>query len=231
MSLEGLSLGYPSASVNADQLIKNRLLLIDPFALRRRSLELMFRLHGPDFSVKSVGVITEVQSIDADVVLCAVSGLERDLDATITQLQNIRHACGSTPLAAYTDVASVDLARELLRADINGVICMSMEIELAIAAVRLIYAGGTFLARDVLLNEEPSTFNRPGFEGLTHREAQIYELVRLGKPNKIIAHALGISVNTVKVHLYRLMRKLGASNRTEVALCSNPHHGRTLTQN
>lgn len=35
-----------------------------------------------------------------------------------------------------------------------------------------------------------------------------------GKADKEIAHALGISENTTKVHLQVIRRKLGASNRT-----------------
>jgi predicted transcriptional regulator len=47
---------------------------------------------------------------------------------------------------------------------------------------------------------------------------EILELVPLGKSNKEVAAALFISEGTVKNHLYRIMRKLGVGNRTEVAL-------------
>ena len=42
--------------------------------------------------------------------------------------------------------------------------------------------------------------------------------LRSGHQNKIIAHELGISESTVKVHLRNIMKKLNASNRTQVAL-------------
>jgi DNA-binding NarL/FixJ family response regulator len=41
--------------------------------------------------------------------------------------------------------------------------------------------------------------------------------LRQGKPNKIIAHDLGITESTVKVFVRRILIKLHASNRTEVA--------------
>jgi DNA-binding NarL/FixJ family response regulator len=41
--------------------------------------------------------------------------------------------------------------------------------------------------------------------------------LRQGKPNKIIAHELEISESTVKVFVRRILMKLHASNRTEVA--------------
>ncbi len=42
--------------------------------------------------------------------------------------------------------------------------------------------------------------------------------LREGHQNKIIAHQLGISESTVKVHLRNIMKKLRASNRTQAAL-------------
>ena len=42
--------------------------------------------------------------------------------------------------------------------------------------------------------------------------------LRSGNQNKIIAYELGISESTVKVHLRSIMKKLNASNRTQVAL-------------
>lgn len=52
---------------------------------------------------------------------------------------------------------------------------------------------------------------------LTARETQVLLRLREGKPNKIIAHEMGISENTVKVHVRRILRKLRAANRTEAA--------------
>ena len=42
--------------------------------------------------------------------------------------------------------------------------------------------------------------------------------LRVGHQNKIIAYELSISESTVKVHLRNIMKKLKASNRTQVAL-------------
>jgi DNA-binding CsgD family transcriptional regulator len=47
---------------------------------------------------------------------------------------------------------------------------------------------------------------------LTPREREVMELVVLGRHNREIAPALGISVRTVEVHKARLMAKLGVGN-------------------
>ncbi len=48
---------------------------------------------------------------------------------------------------------------------------------------------------------------------ITPREAQILSWVREGKSNHEIGTALGISALTVKNHIQKILRKLGASNR------------------
>jgi len=50
---------------------------------------------------------------------------------------------------------------------------------------------------------------------ITSRESQILEGVRDGKSNREIAEGLGLSPLTVKNHVQKILRKLGASNRTQ----------------
>lgn len=53
---------------------------------------------------------------------------------------------------------------------------------------------------------------------LTGREGQVLELICEGLTNKEIARQLGISPATVKVHVERLISKLGVSDRTQAAV-------------
>ena len=53
---------------------------------------------------------------------------------------------------------------------------------------------------------------------LSFRERQIVALVGQAKMNKEIAHELCLTEGTVKEYLHRIFRKLGVSNRTELAL-------------
>lgn len=53
---------------------------------------------------------------------------------------------------------------------------------------------------------------------LTARQSDVAALVAKGMPNKRVAETLGISLGSVKVHLGAVFYKLGASNRTEVAV-------------
>jgi DNA-binding NarL/FixJ family response regulator len=53
---------------------------------------------------------------------------------------------------------------------------------------------------------------------LTPRQHEVLALVVQGKSNRDIAEAMGLSENTVKVHLVAIFRVLGVSSRTEALL-------------
>ena len=50
---------------------------------------------------------------------------------------------------------------------------------------------------------------------LTPREREVLTLLGAGASNKVIAHALDLSVHTVKFHVASLIEKLGAGSRLE----------------
>mgnify|MGYP003492988153 FL=1 len=52
-------------------------------------------------------------------------------------------------------------------------------------------------------------------EKLSKRQKQLLVMIDQGLSNKDIAEQLGISEHTVKVHLWRLFRRLNASSRTQ----------------
>ena len=69
-------------------------------------------------------------------------------------------------------------------------------------------------ARDVCLAAAPS---HKRMFGLSRREQQLVGLIRLGLSNKEIGSRLNLSEQTVKNHVHRILRKVGASDRLEIA--------------
>ncbi|MES2858544.1 MAG: response regulator transcription factor [Pseudomonadota bacterium] len=53
---------------------------------------------------------------------------------------------------------------------------------------------------------------------LTPQQFRVLQMLATGQLNKQIAHALGVSEATVKAHMTAVLRKLGASNRTQAVL-------------
>jgi DNA-binding NarL/FixJ family response regulator len=108
----------------------------------------------------------------------------------------------------------------------------SLDPDILLETLRFVQRGGTFIPLDVLING-PMDRKRPhGTEarriekrGLTPSEQRVLELLRKGKPNKVIARELDIEETTVKVHVRRIMKKLNAANRTQAALVAQQMAG------
>lgn len=65
----------------------------------------------------------------------------------------------------------------------------------------------------VAVENRPPT--RPPRMDLSEREHQVMTHAHLGHSNKVIAYELGLSDSTVRVLLYRAVRKLGVTTRTD----------------
>ena len=73
------------------------------------------------------------------------------------------------------------------------------------------------------LNKQPASFVIRHNLGLTRREQQLVQMLSQGFTNKEIASQLSLSEQTVKNHIHRMLRKLGASDRLGVVeLCRVP---------
>lgn len=60
--------------------------------------------------------------------------------------------------------------------------------------------------------------NETNTNQLSEREREVLQLVAAGQSNQQIANTLGISINTVKVHLRNVFGKIGVASRTEATL-------------
>lgn len=68
-------------------------------------------------------------------------------------------------------------------------------------------------------------FDPRGAPTLTTRESQIYTLAVTGLSDQEIAAELGLSVNTVKVHMSNLLHKLDVKTRRELIIKSVLENG------
>ncbi len=68
-------------------------------------------------------------------------------------------------------------------------------------------------ARDICFALKPAQKTK---FGLSRREQQLVGLIRLGLSNKEIGSRLNLSEQTVKNHIHRILRKVGANDRLEI---------------
>ncbi len=150
---------------------------------------------------------------------------EADTD-WLDDIAALREAFSSVQIVVLSDVSAIEpaIVREVLNRGASGfVMTDSTSLQMVVSAISLVGSGGTFVPRDFLFMDRepaPSAIARPLSEvgRLTQREIAVLALMKHGKPNKIIAHELGMSASTVKVHVRHIMRKMGAANRTQAAL-------------
>jgi DNA-binding CsgD family transcriptional regulator len=69
----------------------------------------------------------------------------------------------------------------------------------------------------------PKSANKPLNPNLSFREKQVISLITEAKLNKEIAYELHLSEGTIKEYLNRIFRKLGMTNRTELAIWAVNH--------
>jgi DNA-binding NarL/FixJ family response regulator len=133
------------------------------------------------------------------------------------------------PLVLLSDRDEIDDIVAAIEQGVRGYITTNLEPSEAAAALQCVAAGGTFVPAGAMINAVGDRHHRSSpsgdgrtepFQHLTPRESEVLARLRQGKPNKIIAHELKITENTVKVFVQRILVKLGASNRTEVAVLS-----------
>lgn len=140
------------------------------------------------------------------------------------------------PLAEIVLLSNTDdprVAMQALRTGVRGFFTTSLSLDVALAGVRLVLAGGAYCPHPIASLVEPSereptakvqngvhTENIALLEvsDFTHREQDVVAQLQLGHSNKIIAAKLEMSENTVKMHVQHIMRKLRVRNRTEVVI-------------
>jgi two-component system, NarL family, nitrate/nitrite response regulator NarL len=215
---------------------RRRFLVIDPQALVRHGLALtLTALHQGSTAMQAANPVEALSIIrqtgmQPDLVALDVDGLTGDRAASVAFLSE---SLAGVPLIVMASALTAHDAKTLLSAgavacvlktDPSAVLANAIDLALTREGyVQLPYAlalsspigaqGGTTLA--VCGPSEPST---NAMAGLTKRQREIFALLLSGYSNKEIARHLGVLEGTVKVHVRAMMQKLGARNRTQIAI-------------
>jgi DNA-binding NarL/FixJ family response regulator len=149
------------------------------------------------------------------------AGPERMSSPTMaTLLSRVHELLPEIPAAVLSDFEDPESIREAFNLGVRGFIPTSVASLVAVEAVRLICVGGTFAPAAALLcqsHHPHRSAGEPQVEGFTQRQSQILNCLQRGMSNKLIAYQLNMCESTVKVHIRNIMKKLKATNRTQVA--------------
>ena len=202
------------------------------------------------FEICGLESVTELsRAAGEDVRLIAIDIEDKPVTdpSMIQELAAIQESFPHTPTAAISDRSDEATAHEAIQCGFRGFFPSSIPIEVVIAGFRLLLAGGVYcpplisprhdvvnghseLPTDIALPNLNFNSNGNGARrdrhhsstvSLTPRERSVLEELQLGRSNKVIARNLGLSENTVKMHVQHVMRKLGARTRTEAVFIWN----------
>jgi DNA-binding NarL/FixJ family response regulator len=206
-----------------------RVLLVDDDALVRAGLRLILS-SADDIEVvgesdDGVGATAAVRQHRPDVVLMDVRMPQMD---GITATAALRRLDPPPQVIILTTFQADEHVVAALRAGASGFLVKDTPPADIINAVRLVAAGDAIVSPSVtrtLLshfgNTESSERHRLAagqLAALTDREREVATAVGAGASNAAIAASLFMSEATVKAHVSRLLSKLGASNRVQIAI-------------
>jgi DNA-binding NarL/FixJ family response regulator len=161
-------------------------------------------------------VIEERQETVFDLVI--LSAMAKTWQSTLDDVAKLYEAGVSCPIIVLVETCDPTFMQDALCRGLRGVVPVTFTADIAVEALRLVLAGGTFVPVDALMGYAKQRMDSSSAvqRQLTAREEQILAQLRLGKQNKQIAYDLSLSEGTVKVHIHNIMKKLGVSNRSQV---------------
>ena len=200
----------------------NLIIIIDDQTLIRHCLEICLRSSYEGAAVLSFVNMVEFLNAkpDATKIALVLYGIHhRNVsDPEVEQgLCEARQAFPTVPIVLLSEGERADQIIEALAQGARGYVPTNASLDVLVGATQLVLAGGTFVPAtsfvDTVAHDARKSLAAARF---TPRQLEVLECVRRGKANRMIAHELQMSEGTVKAHVCNLMRKLKATNRTQL---------------
>jgi DNA-binding NarL/FixJ family response regulator len=189
-----------------------RLLAVDDHAMLREGIAAIVSSE-PDITI--VGEATNGQEaveqyrrLRPDIMLI---DLQMPVMSGLDAIAAIREEHPSARIIVLTTYKGDVQALRAIKAGASGYLLKSSLITELLSTIRAVHAGRRYIPAEIA---QEIAFHATE-ESLTSRELAILELVAAGKANKLVAHELTLSEETVKAHLRSIFSKLGVSDRTQ----------------
>lgn len=213
--------------LNGDNLKPIGIRLVDFGLLTQECLARAFGDVHPNISISGMTAnecIAHTRN-DVDLIIYCLRAIS-NLGVVQQAISVISRALPTVPLIVFCDAEPAQhpqIMRAAIKSGARGYVPMqTADLPLTVAAIHLVNAGGSFVPADLLLTTQSDGIRAPKTL-LTARQSSVLVHLQQGKANKTIAYDLGMSESTVKVHVRNIMRKLGATNRTQAAYKASMH--------
>ncbi|HEU0277164.1 MAG TPA: response regulator transcription factor [Rhodanobacteraceae bacterium] len=203
------------------------ILIADDHPLFRDALERAVRIALPDAAVHGAVNVEELLALaeafpDAELLLL---DLHMPGASGYTALAHIRGQYPGLPIIVISAHEEALVARRALAHGASAYIPKSAPVADIVSAIGAVLDGDTWLPQTMLGNAlqlKPAEVDAAArIAALTPQQFRVMTMLADGKLNKQMAWELGVSEATIKAHMTAIMRKLGANNRTQVALLAS----------
>ncbi|RHW20401.1 two-component system response regulator NarL [Pseudomonas jilinensis] len=208
-----------------------RILLVDDHPMMRRGLRDLLELEDDLQPIGEAGSGAEALQLaeqhEPDLILMDLNMPGMDGIETVRQL---RDAGCDARIVMFTVSDEHGHVLEALRQGADGYLLKDMDADHLVEQIRKAAHGQLALSPDLTMvlaqaiRERPSKHQPSSAASLTKREKDVLKLIAKGHSNKMIARRLDITEGTVKVHVKRLLNKLGMRSRTEAAVWVVENH-------
>ncbi|MDE2235638.1 MAG: response regulator [Gammaproteobacteria bacterium] len=204
---------------------KKRLYVVDDHPVFRRGIRQLLQF------AREIEIAGEAANFDS-----AVAGIAETLPdlvlldlrlgnkSGLDLLRQIRPRWPNMKVIILTVSDAEEDLTEALREGAVGYMLKDMEPEELLEGVQHALKGEIILSQRLrsalgrVLNHKNSRDGNEERNVLSRRECEIVAAVAQGKTNKMIAQLLGITEETVKVHMKRILRRTKLKNRVELAV-------------
>lgn len=194
------------------------LLLVDDHTLFRTGLRLIVQDHPLVGTIAEAGSIAEacaqprgdIDLVLLDIQLPAISGLDG--------MQLLRQACPRARIVLVSANVALEAVHEARARGADGFLRKSASGEDILNAIACVLGGQPCFPESPA--SSPSAVRPAGAPNLTARQLDVLALLCTGKPNKVIARDLGLSENTVRVHVAAIFGQLGVNSRSAALLAA-----------
>lgn len=196
-------------------------LVVDDHALVREGVVSVLRRAAPHATVHQAGSLQEARACLDTGLMPATVVLDLSLPDSqgLATLQALRQWLPKAHVAIVSAHNDLDLAMACLREGASAFVPKQGSLAAFEHALTVIAAGGLYFPRELFLSAGvaagPAT---PPQVTLTPRQQQVLGHLLTGATNPMIAEALGISAETVKLHVSAILQAHGAANRMQLVL-------------
>lgn len=191
-------------------------LLVDDHPLFREGLSNLIMGLDPQAKVEQVGSLDAALAQQDQTFRLILLDLNLPQVAGLEGLKQMKAAFVDTPIVVISGDDDPQLIARAIQEGASGFIPKSTNVAVTRQAIQLVMAHGVYLPPQALNGQSSGkSSGHPLTSQLSSRQLAVLRGLLQGKPNKVIAHDIGIAEGTVKAHLWTVYQLLGVNNRAQ----------------